>query len=93
MAEGTGGAGNQLAYVRKILINTYLADRRRKRLLESTFDQVVDTLPHGNAGSTFPEQDAMLRAIASLSRREQVVLVLLRDSPHLLPDDGPVRSE
>ncbi len=67
----------------------------------------------------------MLRAIGSLSRREQTILVLryyqdlddkaiavmlgcrpatvrslihrgikkLRDSPHLLADDGPVRSE
>lgn len=119
------GAADQLAYVRKILINTYLADRRRKRFVELPFDVVGDTLSQANVGSAFPEQDAMLRAIGSLSRREQTVLVLryyedlgdasiaaavgcrpatvrslvhravkkLRNSPHLLTGDAPVRSE
>ena len=43
-----------------------------KRLLSNFGEDVLQA----NVGSAFPEQEAMLRAIGSLSRREQTVLVL-----------------
>ncbi len=64
------------AYVRRILVNIYLQQRRRKHVPEVPLALAEQTLPSTSASFLLPEQDAMLRAISTLSRREQVALVL-----------------
>ncbi len=75
--ERVSQARDRLAYVRKVLVHVHLAGRRRRRLVMvplSAFRGDVSTA--NNADYRLPDQDAVLRAIASLRPREQVALVL-----------------
>lgn len=71
------GATSQGAYARKILVNIHLAEQRKKRVLESLSLQQTGVTPTTLASdANIPEQDAVLRAIESLTLREQTVVVL-----------------
>ena len=81
-------ADNQLAYVRKAIVNRFLGGRRRKSADELHLEDgpldVVDSTPDGSAD--VDERDYVWRQLASLSDRQRAAIVLRFF--HDLPDDG-----
>lgn len=69
-------AKNQGAYVRRILVNLYLTERRQNRPAVSPFPLRDDIPSKEIDGFNVLEKDALARAMVSLSRREQLALVL-----------------
>lgn len=72
------GARSESAYVRRILTNLYLARLRRNGVVEAVqpLDTNVSVSSPQDPLVALPEQDAMIRGLASLSPREQIALVL-----------------
>lgn len=81
-------AENQLAYVRKALVNRFLGGRRRKsagelHLADGDFER-ADPVP--DASADVDERDYVWRQLATLSDRQRAAIVLRFF--HDLPDEG-----
>ena len=65
------------AYVRKMIVNEYLAWRRRSwRLMLSGASSDIEGLPTPDPAAGYAEREAMLAELAKLPRRQRAVVVL-----------------
>ena len=65
------------AYVRKMIVNEYLALRRRSwRLVLSGASSDVEGMPTPDPAASYAEREAMLAELAKLPRRQRAVVVL-----------------
>lgn len=65
------------AYVRKMIVNEYLAWRRRSwRLVLSGAGSGIEGLPTPDPAAGYAEREAMLAELAKLPRRQRAVVVL-----------------
>lgn len=81
-------ADNQLAYVRKALVNRFLGGRRRKSAGELQLDdgELDRSGVVADASADVDERDYVWRQLATLSDRQRAAVVLRFF--HDLPDDG-----
>jgi RNA polymerase sigma-70 factor (sigma-E family) len=74
------GAQHQLAYVRKALVNRFLAGKRRMSSTEVRFDEsfnaVVEARPGRDETAEVDERDLMWRELGVLSERQRAAIVL-----------------
>ena len=63
------------AYVRRVLVNAYLAERRRPWRRERSTDQVPETAYADTSGSSH-DRDTLRRALATLGPSQRAVVVL-----------------
>ncbi len=65
------------SYVRKMIVNEYLAWRRRSwRLVLSSAGSGIEGLPTPDPAAGYAEREAMLAELTKLPRRQRAVLVL-----------------
>jgi RNA polymerase sigma-70 factor (sigma-E family) len=65
------------AYVRKMIVNEYLAWRRRSwRLVLSSASSGIDGLPTPDPAARYAEREALLAELTKLPRRQRAVVVL-----------------
>lgn len=65
------------AYVRKMIVNEYLAWRRRSwRLVLSGASSDIEGLPTPDPAASYAEREAMLAELTKLPRRQRAVVVL-----------------
>jgi RNA polymerase sigma factor (sigma-70 family) len=65
------------AYVRKMIVNEYLASRRRSwRMVLSSSGSVVEGPPVPDPAAGYAEREAMLAELGKLPRRQRAVVVL-----------------
>ncbi|MCW2523585.1 MAG: putative polymerase ECF-subfamily sigma factor [Frankiales bacterium] len=74
------GAEHQLAYVRKALVNRFLAVNRRMSSSEVRFDEsfnsVIEVRPVRDETADIDERDVMWRELGVLSERQRAAIVL-----------------
>ncbi|HEY2042219.1 MAG TPA: SigE family RNA polymerase sigma factor [Jatrophihabitans sp.] len=83
-------AEHQLAYVRKSMVNRFLAGKRRMSSTEVHFDESLETFaeraaPNRDETAEVDERDAMWREMGVLSERQRAAIILRFF--HDLPDD------
>jgi RNA polymerase sigma-70 factor (sigma-E family) len=83
-------AEHQLAYVRKAVVNRFLAGRRKMSATEIHFDPALETFSEHAAAQAdetagVDERDRMWRELGALSERQRAAIVLRFF--HDLPDD------
>jgi RNA polymerase sigma-70 factor (sigma-E family) len=72
-----GGLPWPEAYLRKMIVNEYLAWRRRSwRLVPSGAGSDIDGLPVPDPAASYAERDAMAAELAKLPRQQRAVVVL-----------------
>jgi RNA polymerase sigma-70 factor (sigma-E family) len=75
--EVIGSLSRPEAYVRKMIVNEYLAWRRRSwRLVLSGAGSGIEGLPTPDPAAGYAEREAMLAKLAKLPRRQRAVVVL-----------------
>lgn len=67
---------NPEAYVRKILLTTYLSWRRRRWRAEVPTAELPEPAARGDHAASVSDRDAVRRALARLSRQQRAVVVL-----------------
>jgi RNA polymerase sigma-70 factor (sigma-E family) len=74
------GAEHQLAYVRKAVVNRFLAGKRRMSSTEVRFDEsfasIVEARPGPDETAEVDERDRMWRELGVLSERQRAAIVL-----------------
>jgi RNA polymerase sigma-70 factor (sigma-E family) len=84
------GAEHQLAYVRKAMVNRFLAGKRRRSSTEVHLDETFDSfaeraVPKRDLTAEVDEREAMWEELGVLSERQRAAIVLRFF--HDLPDD------
>jgi RNA polymerase sigma-70 factor (sigma-E family) len=73
-------AEHQLAYVRKAVVNRFLAGKRRMSSTEVRFDEsfnsVIEVRPRRDETDEVDERDLMWRELGALSERQRAAIVL-----------------